>query len=156
MTWLNFWHFSFSILDICALQGFFLLKTLHILSHRVGSENKSEFHFFYNFNSDKRVFFSQKQFAGTFLCFWNSWILPLKCWILSRVACLTGYEPQDLIEKTLYQFIHAGDMVPMRLTHLTCQYNIFFQILNNWNHSEIRNILIKIKNIYRVSHETWP
>ncbi|XP_023329490.1 single-minded homolog 2 [Eurytemora carolleeae] len=36
-----------------------------------------------------------------------------------RVACLTGYEPQDLIEKTLYQFIHAGDMVPMRLTHLT-------------------------------------
>eukprot|EP00090_Calanus_glacialis_P013498 TRINITY_DN22185_c0_g1_i1.p1 TRINITY_DN22185_c0_g1~~TRINITY_DN22185_c0_g1_i1.p1 ORF type:complete len:626 (-),score=99.82 TRINITY_DN22185_c0_g1_i1:177-2054(-) len=36
-----------------------------------------------------------------------------------RVAALTGYEPQDLIEKTLYQYIHASDMVPMRLTHLT-------------------------------------
>lgn len=39
-----------------------------------------------------------------------------------RVSALTGYEPQDLIEKTLYQYIHASDMVPMRLTHLTCMY----------------------------------
>ena len=39
-----------------------------------------------------------------------------------RVSALTGYEPQDLIEKTLYQYIHASDMVPMRLTHLTCEY----------------------------------
>ena len=36
-----------------------------------------------------------------------------------RVSALTGYEPQDLIEKTLYQYIHTSDMVPMRLTHLT-------------------------------------
>jgi len=36
-----------------------------------------------------------------------------------RVSCLIGYEPQDLIEKTLYQFVHAGDMVSLRLTHLT-------------------------------------
>ena len=28
-----------------------------------------------------------------------------------RVAALTGFEPQDLIEKTLYQYIHASDMV---------------------------------------------
>ena len=39
-----------------------------------------------------------------------------------RVSALTGYEPQDLIEKTLYQYIHASDMVSMRLTHLTCKY----------------------------------
>ena len=39
-----------------------------------------------------------------------------------RVSALTGYEPQDLIEKTLYQYIHASDMVPMRLTHLTRKY----------------------------------
>ena len=38
------------------------------------------------------------------------------------MAALTGYEPQDLIEKTLYQYIHATDMVPMRLTHLTRKY----------------------------------
>jgi len=36
-----------------------------------------------------------------------------------RVAALTGYEPQDLIEKTLYQFIHVTDMASMRITHLT-------------------------------------
>ena len=50
-----------------------------------------------------------------------------------RVAALTGFEPQDLIEKTLYQYIHASDMViilflmilmvifkvHMRLSHLT-------------------------------------
>jgi single-minded-like protein len=41
--------------------------------------------------------------------------------VVCRVASLTGYEPQDLIEKTLYQFIHSADMVPMRLTHLTCK-----------------------------------
>ena len=93
----------------------------------------------------------------------KSWILsrvacltgyePQDSWILSRVACLTGYEPQDLIEKTLYQFIHAGDMVPMRLTHLTCKSNIFFEISNIWNYLEIRNILIKIKNITRCPTE---
>ena len=30
-----------------------------------------------------------------------------------RVAALTGFEPQDLIEKTLYQYIHASDMVSL-------------------------------------------
>ena len=30
-----------------------------------------------------------------------------------RVAALTGFEPQDLIEKTLYQYIHASDMVTL-------------------------------------------
>ena len=52
-----------------------------------------------------------------------------------RVAALTGYEPQDLIEKTLYQYIHATDMVPMRLTHLTRKYfytseNIFVHFVH--------------------------
>ena len=41
------------------------------------------------------------------------------------MAALTGYEPQDLIEKTLYQYIHATDMVPMRLTHLTRKYFLY-------------------------------
>jgi hypothetical protein len=34
-----------------------------------------------------------------------------------RVSQLTGYEPQDLIEKTLYQYIHASDILPMRYAH---------------------------------------
>ena len=29
------------------------------------------------------------------------------------MAALTGFEPQDLIEKTLYQYIHASDMVSL-------------------------------------------
>ena len=32
---------------------------------------------------------------------------------------MTGYEPQDLIEKTLYQYVHASDMLALRSTHVT-------------------------------------
>ena len=38
-----------------------------------------------------------------------------------RVAQLTGYEPQDLIEKTLYHYIHACDILHMRYAHHTCK-----------------------------------
>lgn len=37
----------------------------------------------------------------------------------ARVAHLTGYEPQDLIEKTLYQYIHVGDLLHIRYAHHT-------------------------------------
>ncbi len=32
---------------------------------------------------------------------------------------LTGYEPQDLIEKTLYQYVHSEDMLALRAMHVT-------------------------------------
>ncbi|KAF9793660.1 hypothetical protein SFRURICE_002319 [Spodoptera frugiperda] len=35
------------------------------------------------------------------------------------VASLTGYEPQDLIEKTLYHYIHGTDVLHMRHSHCT-------------------------------------
>ncbi|KAJ1532336.1 hypothetical protein ONE63_000942 [Megalurothrips usitatus] len=35
----------------------------------------------------------------------------------ARVSHLTGYEPQDLIEKTLYQYIHGCDIMHMRFSH---------------------------------------
>ncbi|CAG7828035.1 unnamed protein product [Allacma fusca] len=37
----------------------------------------------------------------------------------ARVAALTGYEPQDLIERTLYHYIHSCDIVSMRISHHT-------------------------------------
>ncbi|XP_060077811.1 single-minded homolog 2-like [Ylistrum balloti] len=37
----------------------------------------------------------------------------------ARVGQLTGYEPQDLIERTLYHYIHACDIMPMRFAHTT-------------------------------------
>ncbi|EAA14581.4 AGAP010058-PA, partial [Anopheles gambiae str. PEST] len=37
----------------------------------------------------------------------------------AKVSQLTGYEPQDLIENTLYQYIHALDVVQVRQTHQT-------------------------------------
>ncbi|XP_063705085.1 protein single-minded isoform X2 [Culicoides brevitarsis] len=40
----------------------------------------------------------------------------------ARVSQLTGYEPQDLIEKTLYQYIHAGDVLQMRYSHQILMY----------------------------------
>ncbi|KAG7279203.1 hypothetical protein CRUP_013595 [Coryphaenoides rupestris] len=35
----------------------------------------------------------------------------------SRVAALTGYEPQDLIEKTLYHHVHGCDAFHLRSAH---------------------------------------
>ncbi|XP_065352797.1 single-minded homolog 1 isoform X2 [Cloeon dipterum] len=37
----------------------------------------------------------------------------------ARVSQLTGYEPQDLIEKTLYHYIHCCDVMHMRFSHNT-------------------------------------
>ena len=36
-----------------------------------------------------------------------------------RVSQLTGYEPQDLVEKTLYHYIHGCDIMHMRFSHHT-------------------------------------
>lgn len=48
--------------------------------------------------------------------------------VIHRVGHLTGYEPQDLIERTLYHYIHACDIMPMRYAHTTCKYrNITFR-----------------------------
>ena len=38
-----------------------------------------------------------------------------------QVGPLTGYEPQDLIERTLYQYVHADDMNGIRASHITCK-----------------------------------
>ncbi|XP_011147273.2 protein single-minded isoform X1 [Harpegnathos saltator] len=35
----------------------------------------------------------------------------------ARVAHLTGYDPPDLIEKTLYHYVHAADVVHLRQAH---------------------------------------
>ncbi|XP_050072549.1 single-minded homolog 1-like [Anopheles maculipalpis] len=37
----------------------------------------------------------------------------------AKVSHLTGYEPQDLIENTLYRYIHAADVVHVRQAHQT-------------------------------------
>uniref|UniRef100_A0A182K7B0 Single-minded n=1 Tax=Anopheles christyi TaxID=43041 RepID=A0A182K7B0_9DIPT len=37
----------------------------------------------------------------------------------AKVSQLTGYEPQDLIENTLYQYVHASDVVHIRQAHQT-------------------------------------
>lgn len=38
-----------------------------------------------------------------------------------RVAELTGYEPQDLIEKTLYHHVHSCDIFHLRCAHHLCE-----------------------------------
>ena len=46
--------------------------------------------------------------------------LDLKLIFLDQqVQLLTGFEPQDLIEKTLYQYVHAEDMVSLKSVHIT-------------------------------------
>lgn len=39
-----------------------------------------------------------------------------------RVTELTGYEPQDLIEKTLYHHVHGCDTFHLRYAHHLCEY----------------------------------
>lgn len=41
----------------------------------------------------------------------------------ARVAQLTGYEPQQLIDTTLYQYVHANDIVALRYAHLQRKYS---------------------------------
>lgn len=43
------------------------------------------------------------------------------------VTSLTGYEPQDLVENTLYQYVHPLDMFQLQQSHQLCK---FFQILH--------------------------
>uniref|UniRef100_A0A8C9N8D8 SIM bHLH transcription factor 2 n=1 Tax=Serinus canaria TaxID=9135 RepID=A0A8C9N8D8_SERCA len=40
----------------------------------------------------------------------------------SRVTELTGYEPQDLIEKTLYHHVHGCDVFHLRYAHHLCKH----------------------------------
>lgn len=47
---------------------------------------------------------------------------------MCRVGHLTGYEPQDLIEKTLYQYIHASDVLHMRFAHHTCKWTVLITL----------------------------
>lgn len=49
-----------------------------------------------------------------------------------RVAQLTGYEPQDLIEKTLYHYIHSSDINSMKSSHQICEYSIISRYLTQY------------------------
>ena len=51
-----------------------------------------------------------KSFTKTFYDWFNSFFIR--------------YEPQDLIEKTLYQYVHCEDMIPLRQMHVTCKFMI--------------------------------
>ena len=48
-----------------------------------------------------------------------------------KVGPLTGYEPQDLIERTLYQYVHADDMNGIRASHITCKCTLGEEPLEN-------------------------
>lgn len=43
------------------------------------------------------------------------------CIYFYRVAQLTGYEPQDLIEKTLYHYVHGSDILALKYSHHQCK-----------------------------------
>lgn len=44
--------------------------------------------------------------------------------MLFSVQQLTGYAPQELIDKTLYKFIHAADAMHVRDSHMICRFAI--------------------------------
>ena len=51
----------------------------------------------------------------------------------ARVTDLTGYEPQELIEKTIYHYIHAADVEHVRLAHQTRKF-VHASIVTTFNH----------------------
>lgn len=51
--------------------------------------------------------------------------------VLLRVAELTGYEPQDLIEKTLYHHVHSCDSFHLRCAHHLCELGLFYSPMNS-------------------------
>ncbi|CAK9298120.1 unnamed protein product [Gordionus sp. m RMFG-2023] len=58
----------------------------------------------------------------------------------SKVTSLIGYEPQDLVEKSLYQFVHTSDLKALQKSHLTLlkkgqvrtPYYRFMTVNNGW------------------------
>ncbi|KAL2306625.1 hypothetical protein Nmel_004554 [Mimus melanotis] len=60
----------------------------------------------------------------------------------SRVAELTGYEPQDLIEKTLYHHVHGCDTFHLRCAHHLCR-NVKSQISGGQNKQNLLQVLVK-------------
>lgn len=36
------------------------------------------------------------------------------------VLQITGYEPQDLVDKTLYHYVHTQDLMALRWAHQVC------------------------------------
>lgn len=35
----------------------------------------------------------------------------------SRITALTGYDPPDIIDRNLYHFCHASDLINLRYAH---------------------------------------
>lgn len=58
------------------------------------------------------------------------WVCVCVCDFL-RVADLTGYEPQDLIEKTLYHHVHSCDSFHLRCAHHLCELGLFYLNTNS-------------------------
>ena len=57
--------------------------------------------------------------------------LDLKLMFLDgRVASLLGYEPHELIDRTLYQLIHVEDQESIKQSHLKCKLS-FFLVMNH-------------------------
>ena len=52
---------------------------------------------------------------------------------VQQVGPLTGYEPQDLIERTLYQYVHADDMNGIRASHITRKLITRSMIYKDWD-----------------------
>ena len=62
-----------------------------------------------------------------------------------RVSQLTGYEPQELIEKTFYHYIHVSDVLHMRHAHQTCTLYVLVLSTVTDRHSSRRH---KIKETF--------
>lgn len=89
---------------------------------------------------------------------WKTWLHFFKTpSFLSRVAELTGYEPQDLIEKTLYHHVHSCDIFHLRCAHhlceLWCRSTFLISALRSASGTDIQKMHVgKYAHLYTLSY----
>ncbi len=47
-----------------------------------------------------------------------------RIFLMFRVSQITGYEPQELVDRSLYHYVHTQDLMALRWAHQVCKFRI--------------------------------
>jgi single-minded-like protein len=46
-----------------------------------------------------------------------------RLFLVFRVSQITGYEPQELVDRSLYHYVHTQDLMALRWAHQVCKFS---------------------------------
>ena len=78
--------------------------------------------------------------------------------VFLRVLQITGYEPQDLVDKTLYHYVHTQDLMGLRWAHQVCKWLARERGAGGKSHLRLRfSIEQRTSNnaLLSISNEEW-